>query len=139
MNLSPNNRLNSIGLPYVQQSSQIKVFNQQPSPQIPVPNNNQTQFSQNFMSNRILRGQPPSSILVHHAVMGIQRQSQSDDDDSGCALEEYSWVPPGLRPDQVFHYIFHNFDINGNFAYADAASNYFFESVDTLSYISHSS
>lgn len=30
----------------------------------------------------------------------IQRHSQSDDD-SGCALEEYTWVPPGLRPDQV--------------------------------------
>ncbi|ENN78486.1 hypothetical protein YQE_05050, partial [Dendroctonus ponderosae] len=28
-----------------------------------------------------------------------QRHSQSDDD-SGCALEEYTWVPPGLRPDQ---------------------------------------
>jgi prickle len=28
------------------------------------------------------------------------RHSQSDDD-SGCALEEYTWVPPGLRPDQV--------------------------------------
>uniref|UniRef100_A0A146KRA4 Protein espinas n=2 Tax=Lygus hesperus TaxID=30085 RepID=A0A146KRA4_LYGHE len=26
------------------------------------------------------------------------------DDDSGCALEEYSWVPPGLKPDQVYLY-----------------------------------
>ncbi|ALC41237.1 pk [Drosophila busckii] len=32
--------------------------------------------------------------------MDMQRQSHSDDD-SGCALEEYTWVPPGLRPDQV--------------------------------------
>ncbi|XP_071454394.1 prickle planar cell polarity protein 3-like, partial [Hetaerina americana] len=32
-----------------------------------------------------------------------QRQSQSDDD-SGCALEEYTWVPPGLRPEQVHLY-----------------------------------
>lgn len=31
----------------------------------------------------------------HHQI-----HPQSDDD-SGCALEEYSWVPPGLRPDQV--------------------------------------
>lgn len=23
------------------------------------------------------------------------------DDDSGCALEEYAWVPPGLTPKQV--------------------------------------
>lgn len=28
------------------------------------------------------------------------RHSQSDDD-SGCALEEYTWVPPCLRPEQV--------------------------------------
>ncbi|XP_017078244.1 protein prickle isoform X1 [Drosophila eugracilis] len=58
---------------------------------------------------------PPS--LVHHPAggtssasahapflggphMDMQRQSHSDDD-SGCALEEYTWVPPGLRPDQV--------------------------------------
>lgn len=33
----------------------------------------------------------------------IQRHSQSDDD-SGCALEEYTWVPPGLRPEQVHLY-----------------------------------
>lgn len=42
---------------------------------------------------------PPPALqdpLVHHH----QRLSQSDDD-SGCALEEYTWVPPGLRPDQV--------------------------------------
>ncbi|XP_066525859.1 prickle-like protein 1b isoform X2 [Hoplias malabaricus] len=32
--------------------------------------------------------------------LGFQRSSTSDDD-SGCALEEYTWVPPGLRPDQV--------------------------------------
>ncbi|KAG8041323.1 hypothetical protein G9C98_002311 [Cotesia typhae] len=37
--------------------------------------------------------------LIHHH----QRLSQSDDD-SGCALEEYTWVPPGLRPDQVHLY-----------------------------------
>ncbi len=30
----------------------------------------------------------------------VLRHSQSDDD-SGCALEEYTWVPPGLKPDQV--------------------------------------
>ncbi|XP_037827847.1 protein espinas isoform X2 [Lucilia sericata] len=36
----------------------------------------------------------------HHQQLEFQRNSQSDDD-SGCALEEYTWVPPGLRPDQV--------------------------------------
>lgn len=35
-----------------------------------------------------------------HQLDMAQRHSQSDDD-SGCALEEYTWVPPGLRPDQV--------------------------------------
>ncbi len=25
------------------------------------------------------------------------------DDDSGCALEEYTWEPPGLKPEQVRH------------------------------------
>lgn len=33
-------------------------------------------------------------------AFGYQRSSTSDDD-SGCALEEYAWVPPGLRPEQV--------------------------------------
>lgn len=32
--------------------------------------------------------------------VSFQRSSTSDDD-SGCALEEYAWVPPGLRPEQV--------------------------------------
>ncbi|XP_050714674.1 protein espinas-like isoform X2 [Eriocheir sinensis] len=32
-----------------------------------------------------------------------QRHSHSDDD-SGCALEEYTWVPPGLKPEQVHLY-----------------------------------
>ena len=31
---------------------------------------------------------------------GNPKQAASDDD-SGCALEEYTWVPPGLKPDQV--------------------------------------
>ncbi|TMW44931.1 hypothetical protein DOY81_009989, partial [Sarcophaga bullata] len=39
----------------------------------------------------------PTSNAGQH--LDIQRQSHSDDD-SGCALEEYTWVPPGLRPDQ---------------------------------------
>ncbi|KAF2352172.1 Zinc finger LIM-type [Trinorchestia longiramus] len=33
-----------------------------------------------------------------------QRHSHSDDD-SGCALEEYTWVPPGLKPEQVRLYV----------------------------------
>ncbi|GAB0089692.1 Protein prickle [Sergentomyia squamirostris] len=41
--------------------------------------------------------------LVGGHQLDVQRHSQSDDD-SGCALEEYTWVPPGLRPDQVHLY-----------------------------------
>lgn len=37
---------------------------------------------------------------VGKLTFGFQRSSTSDDD-SGCALEEYAWVPPGLRPEQV--------------------------------------
>ncbi|KAL1449061.1 hypothetical protein WDU94_000297 [Cyamophila willieti] len=46
---------------------------------------------------------PPIPPPPHESLLGKQdpqRHSQSDDD-SGCALEEYTWVPPGLRPDQV--------------------------------------
>ncbi|XP_046662030.1 prickle planar cell polarity protein 3-like isoform X2 [Homalodisca vitripennis] len=49
---------------------------------------------------------PPDSTpdkLLGKAVLDPQRHSHSDDD-SGCALEEYTWVPPGLRPDQVHLY-----------------------------------
>ena len=34
------------------------------------------------------------------AAVNPVKQAHSDDD-SGCALEEYTWVPPGLKPDQV--------------------------------------
>uniref|UniRef100_A0A8K9XSS0 Prickle homolog 3 n=1 Tax=Oncorhynchus mykiss TaxID=8022 RepID=A0A8K9XSS0_ONCMY len=36
-------------------------------------------------------------------VSDFQRHSISDDD-SGCASEEYAWVPPGLKPEQVYQY-----------------------------------
>lgn len=47
----------------------------------------------------------PSYHLPGPGQLDIQRHSQSDDD-SGCALEEYTWVPPGLRPDQVSWFFF---------------------------------
>ncbi|KAK3728950.1 hypothetical protein QZH41_016820, partial [Actinostola sp. cb2023] len=31
--------------------------------------------------------------------------SLASDDDSGCALDEYAWVPPGLSPEQVHLYM----------------------------------
>lgn len=39
---------------------------------------------------------------VSKLLYDFQRNSTSDDD-SGCALEEYAWVPPGLKPEQVAH------------------------------------
>ncbi|RLV99620.1 hypothetical protein DV515_00009602, partial [Chloebia gouldiae] len=36
---------------------------------------------------------------VTKLMFDFQRNSTSDDD-SGCALEEYAWVPPGLKPEQ---------------------------------------
>lgn len=35
-------------------------------------------------------------------VSDFQRHCGSaSDNDSGCALEEYAWIPPGLKPEQV--------------------------------------
>jgi hypothetical protein len=31
----------------------------------------------------------------------MMQLSCTSDADSGCAIEEYSWVPPGLTPQQV--------------------------------------
>lgn len=41
----------------------------------------------------------------------IPRQQSTSDDDSGCALEEYTWTPPGLKPAQVHQYfqVYYNF------------------------------
>uniref|UniRef100_A0A3B3SDM0 Prickle planar cell polarity protein 3 n=1 Tax=Paramormyrops kingsleyae TaxID=1676925 RepID=A0A3B3SDM0_9TELE len=41
--------------------------------------------------------------MMTKLVFDFQRHSISDDD-SGCASEEYSWVPPGLKPEQVYQY-----------------------------------
>ena len=38
--------------------------------------------------------------MMTKLVSDFQRNSISDDD-SGCASEEYAWVPPGLKPEQV--------------------------------------
>uniref|UniRef100_A0A8C2CMK9 Prickle-like protein 1 n=1 Tax=Cyprinus carpio TaxID=7962 RepID=A0A8C2CMK9_CYPCA len=43
---------------------------------------------------------PDMDLRGAKVTTGFQRSSTSDDD-SGCALEEYTWVPPGLRPEQV--------------------------------------
>lgn len=38
--------------------------------------------------------------MMGRLISDFQRHSISDDD-SGCASEEYAWVPPGLKPEQV--------------------------------------
>ncbi|CAB3365018.1 Hypothetical predicted protein [Cloeon dipterum] len=52
---------------------------------------------------------PPAASTAPHpaappAVAADPHRHSQSDDDSGCALEEYTWVPPGLRPDQVYLY-----------------------------------
>lgn len=88
------NQLNSQTLPYPSTNTAHggNLLSQQTSNTVPI---HQT-LPQNFH---------PSQLHGHPAIIGgyhldNQRQSQSDDD-SGCALEEYTWVPPGLRPEQV--------------------------------------
>nr|XP_006816374.1 PREDICTED: prickle2-like protein isoform X2 [Saccoglossus kowalevskii] len=41
---------------------------------------------------------------VNKMMYGEFPRNSTSDDDSGCALEEYTWVPPGLKPEQVHHY-----------------------------------
>ncbi|XP_067632189.1 protein prickle isoform X2 [Eurosta solidaginis] len=76
-----------------------------------LPQHSQQQHAPHQLSPAISSPSPPSLLqhpssahapfaLVGHQQLDMQRQSHSDDD-SGCALEEYTWVPPGLRPDQV--------------------------------------
>ncbi|XP_056281376.1 prickle-like protein 1 isoform X1 [Pseudoliparis swirei] len=54
-------------------------------------------------SPRVPDMEPRTGGKMGKISMGFQRSSTSDDD-SGCALEEYAWVPPGLRPEQVQMY-----------------------------------
>ena len=43
-----------------------------------------------------------TSTTTSNGGQGAPKPTQAhSDDDSGCALEEYTWVPPGLKPDQV--------------------------------------
>ena len=46
-----------------------------------------------------------ASLGHHHpgSAPNAGHHHSSDSSDSGCALEEYAWVPHGLRPQQVRH------------------------------------
>nr|XP_032626032.1 prickle planar cell polarity protein 3-like isoform X1 [Chelonoidis abingdonii] len=41
--------------------------------------------------------------MMCRLISDFQRHSISDDD-SGCASEDYAWVPPGLKPEQVYQF-----------------------------------
>ena len=43
--------------------------------------------------------------LVKRGKMHQTGSLTISDDDSGCALEEYAWVPPGLTPKQVLRIV----------------------------------
>ena len=57
---------------------------------------------------------------------GLNLHHASDSSDSGCALEEYTWVPNGLRPQQVRHGSFHithcNFTENSHWGVTNNAA-----------------
>ncbi|XP_046363462.1 prickle planar cell polarity protein 3-like isoform X2 [Haliotis rufescens] len=40
---------------------------------------------------------------LNRLIHDVKRNSTSDDD-SGCPLEEYAWVPTGLKPEQIHQY-----------------------------------
>lgn len=75
---------------------------QQPSPQSLT--SSETMLANSSTDKLVLGRAGGLHPFHHHPPNGLGtdalRHSQSDDD-SGCALEEYTWVPPGLKPDQV--------------------------------------
>ncbi|XP_030387102.1 protein prickle [Scaptodrosophila lebanonensis] len=95
--------------PAASASSSNSKYSNSSLKQQPLPPHQHQHQHQHQLSPALSTPSPPS--LLHHPSsahapflagphMDMQRQSHSDDD-SGCALEEYTWVPPGLRPDQV--------------------------------------
>ena len=47
-------------------------------------------------------GGASSSSMGSGSAPNAGHHHSSDSSDSGCALEEYTWVPLGLRPQQVY-------------------------------------
>jgi len=44
---------------------------------------------------------PTLANLSSPGMHSGHKYHSTSDDDSGCALDEYTWVPPGLSPFQV--------------------------------------
>lgn len=63
-------------------------------------NNSTTTFQKLGNSNSTIQSGQSHSNHSHNSN-GRNGQFMLSDDDSGCALEEYAWVPPGLSPKQV--------------------------------------
>ena len=42
-----------------------------------------------------------TTTASHGGLVASSRRHSTSDDDSGCALDEYTWVPPALTPEQV--------------------------------------
>merc|ERR1711953_872284 len=52
-----------------------------------------------------MSGEVTASSTTSSGVLNPNNQNHpSDSSDSGCALEEYTWVPQGLRPQQIQQY-----------------------------------
>ena len=57
-----------------------------------------------------ITGPTPTHLMGAHAEIDLVKKRNKNhqtgslpisDDDSGCQLDEYAWVPPGLTPKQV--------------------------------------
>ncbi|CRK96002.1 CLUMA_CG009442, isoform A [Clunio marinus] len=94
-----NPKIYSLKNPLSMQNPLYPPINHHATP-MPLPNSNPQTFPHNFPPTNPMRAHP---VMIGHHQLDVQRQPQSDDD-SGCALEEYTWVPPGLRPEQVHSY-----------------------------------
>ncbi|XP_067171179.1 prickle planar cell polarity protein 3 [Apteryx mantelli] len=49
-------------------------------------------------------GAPPHLERLLSRLVADCQPPPASDDDSGCASEEYAWVPPGLKPEQVYQF-----------------------------------
>ena len=87
---TPNASPNSVIPP---RSSIIPTANGLPPPTIQPPAK-RSQFGASL-------GSTLSGVFGSIGAMSDPQRHSHSDDDSGCALEEYTWVPPGLKPDQV--------------------------------------
>jgi len=51
--------------------------------------------------NKMIVSSLSSSSTTQQQPQQQHSRSSNSDEDSGCALEEYAWCPPGLKAEQV--------------------------------------